>query len=383
MTLAVGVLAPVAQAQGPNPGFPPLWEQTLFNEPTGTWYTSPDEGKGAVENRNPNYFYNPRVANPEIQFVADAFSPAPCQVTFELTNATNAPYLIIYRIDGERFPPYSGRDGVTNPGGGTPYSQLGKHTWGWKTGVEQASNTIDLRDLADLPNPDADSHTIAWSVAGPEDDYINPDVPATARGQWEFVPVTGCAEPPVECPVCTGSLGSIAEGSLGSLEGEDGSLSDSSGSETGPDGSLATVTGSLIGSAGSAAGSDENGSLEELTGSLSDSLGTGSDGSGSLEELTGSLSGSLGDGSVDAGSLTASLAPLGSAAGSLPLLIPVALIGGSIAAAPMIQQSLAGLNIPLPALPDFPPLAGSAMPGTPPIAAPAPAPGPPSPNGRG
>ncbi|MET3860703.1 hypothetical protein ABIE38_001625 [Dietzia sp. 2505] len=74
----------------------------------------------------------------------------------------------------------------------------------------------------------------------------------------------------------------------------------------------------------------------------------------------------------------------------LPILLPAILIGGSVAAAPvvgpMIGQSLGDLGFPLPALPDFPPLAGSAMPGPAPLqpVAPAPmAPGPESPNGRG
>ena len=74
----------------------------------------------------------------------------------------------------------------------------------------------------------------------------------------------------------------------------------------------------------------------------------------------------------------------------LPILLPAVLIGGSVAAAPvvgpMIGQFLGGLGIPLPALPDFPPLAGSAMPGPAPLqpVARAPmAPGPETPNGRG
>ena len=74
----------------------------------------------------------------------------------------------------------------------------------------------------------------------------------------------------------------------------------------------------------------------------------------------------------------------------LPILLPAILIGGSVAAAPfvgpVIGQSLGDLGIPLPALPEFPPLAGSAMPGPAPAlpVAPAPmAPGPEAPNGRG
>lgn len=74
----------------------------------------------------------------------------------------------------------------------------------------------------------------------------------------------------------------------------------------------------------------------------------------------------------------------------IPILLPAILIGGSVAAAPivgpMIGQFLGNLNIPLPALPEFPPLAGSAMPGpgpVPPVPAAPMAPGPESPNGRG
>ncbi|MEH6380377.1 MAG: hypothetical protein V7768_01475 [Dietzia cercidiphylli] len=209
-----------------------------------------------------------------------------------------------------------------------------------------------------------------------------------------------------------GSLGGSLEGSselgsaeLGSLVGLGLLLAlGSSGSEAG-DGSLAP--GSLAplsagSDAGSLEGSLEPGSLAPLSagseaGSLDGSL-EGSVEPGSLDDgsLEGSLPmGSLEPGSVEGslapiGSLTASLAPLGStvgsAVGSLPILLPVVLIGGSIAAAPMIGQSLMDLNIQLPELPGFPPLAGSAMPGPAPfqpvVEAP-PAPGPVTPNGRG
>ncbi|WP_344411190.1 hypothetical protein [Dietzia kunjamensis] len=364
----------------------------------------------------------PPIFNPdgtyETQFVIDAVSNNPCEVTFSITNATNATYSIVWRIDGELGPPdaapwavWNGRRGVVGEPAGGPGNIFPTvdHTWGWKDAVTTQTTINLLTDLDYIPNRAEDAHTISYALIGPESDYINPDVSALASDpeEWETVDVAGCAEPPVECPVCedSGSLGSIAEGSLGSLEGGDGSLSDSAGSDGGVDGSLAALTGSLAGSVGSAAGSDEDGSLGDLTGSLSDSLGAGSDEDGSLGDLTGSLSDSLGagsdedgstgdltgslsdslgQGSLGAGSLTASLAPVGSAAGSLPLLIPVALIGGSLAAAPMIQQSLAGLNIQLPALPEFPPLAGSAMPGMPPVVGPPPAPAVPNPdNGRG
>ncbi|GAA1739009.1 hypothetical protein SAMN06265174_10614 [Dietzia kunjamensis subsp. schimae] len=358
--LAMGVLAPVAQA---GPGYEGLWTETLENEATGTWYTSPNNGLGKVENRAPIFETG---GDYETQFVTDAVSNNPCEVTFTVTNATNLPYFIVYRIDGEtglpgqaEWDPWDGRLGVTGAAASPSSAATRGHTWGFRDAVT-STNTVNLRDLADLEDPTG-PHTIEYALAGPESDDINPDVSWDSE-TWKSVEVEGCATPP--CPVCedSGSLGSIAEGSLGSLEGGDGSLSDSAGSDGGVDGSLAALTGSLAGSVGSAAGSDEDGSLGDLTGSLSDSLG---------------------EGSLGAGSLTASLAPLGSTAGSLPLLIPVALIGGSLAAAPMIQQSLAGLNIQLPALPEFPPLAGSAMPAMPPIAAPVPAPGPPSPNGRG
>ena len=74
----------------------------------------------------------------------------------------------------------------------------------------------------------------------------------------------------------------------------------------------------------------------------------------------------------------------------LPILLPAVLIGGSVAAAPvvgpMIGQFLGDLGLPLPALPDFPSLAGSAMPGPAllqPVARAPMAPGPEAPNGRG
>ena len=70
---------------------------------------------------------------------------------------------------------------------------------------------------------------------------------------------------------------------------------------------------------------------------------------------------------------------MGSAAGSLPLLLPVAAIGGSIAAGPMIVQAAANLGIALPPLPGAPaPVAVGAVVGEAP-----PAPGPAEPNGRG
>ncbi|MBB1044027.1 hypothetical protein G6018_05760, partial [Dietzia sp. DQ11-44] len=123
-----------------------------------------------------------------------------------------------------------------------------------------------------------------------------------------------------------------------------------------------------------------------LDGSLEGSLEPGSLDDGSLE---GSLPmGSLEPGSVEGslapiGSLTASLAPLGSTAasvaGSVPILLPVVLIGGSIAAAPMIGQSVMDLGLALPPLPGMPvaPPAPVAVPEAPP------APGPVTPNGRG
>ncbi len=128
--------------------------------------------------------------------------------------------------------------------------------------------------------------------------------------------------------------------------------------------------------------------MEEATGSAMGSLPqgslTGSDGgsSGSDGGSTGSLpGGSLpGSSGSDAGG---SLGSLGSTAG-LGSLLPVVLVGGSIAAAPMVGQFVADLNLTLPALPGLPPLAGSAMPGPAPVQAPAPGPvGEQQNNGRG
>ena len=132
-------------------------------------------------------------------------------------------------------------------------------------------------------------------------------------------------------------------------------------------------------------GSGEGESLGELSSGSGEGSGEGSLDEGSLESASGQGSGE-GSGELSSGSL----APLGSttasAAGSLPILLPVVLIGGSIAGAPMIQQSVANLNIQLPVLPGFPPLAGSAIAGpalVQPVAEAPPAPGPTAPNGRG
>jgi len=142
------------------------------------------------------------------------------------------------------------------------------------------------------------------------------------------------------------------------------------------EGSLETASGQ---------GSGEGESLGELSSGSGEGSGEGSLDEGSLESASGQGSGE-GSGELSSGSL----APLGSttasAAGSLPILLPVVLIGGSIAGAPMIQQSVANLNIQLPVLPGFPPLAGSAIAGpalVQPVAEAPPAPGPTAPNGRG
>lgn len=72
---------------------------------------------------------------------------------------------------------------------------------------------------------------------------------------------------------------------------------------------------------------------------------------------------------------------IGSEAGSLTALLPVLLVGGSVAgiviALPQIQLSVAEMGIVLPPLPGMP------TPPPPPVAEAPPAPGPEAPNGRG
>ena len=98
---------------------------------------------------------------------------------------------------------------------------------------------------------------------------------------------------------------------------------------------------------------------------LPGSSGSQMPGMGSLD--AGSITPASVEGSVaELGSLAAPLgsvtASLGAPLGSLGILLPVALVGGSIAAGsaamPMIQQSLAGGGIQLPALPALPAIPG-------------------------
>lgn len=142
-------------------------------------------------------------------------------------------------------------------------------------------------------------------------------------------------------------------------------------------GSLAGLMLALsIGSSGSQAGdgSLDLGSLDQVS-SGSRPGSAGSAGPGSVE--AGSIEGSLPGGFVDAGSVEGSLAPIGSTAGSAAGSLPVVLIGGSVVAIPMIQQSIVGLGLalaPLPGLPTSPvPVLAEALV----------APGPAEPNGRG
>ena len=142
------------------------------------------------------------------------------------------------------------------------------------------------------------------------------------------------------------------------------------------------------------------GSLAGLWAPVSASLGT-NEGITTVLGSTGSGSGSLPAGSLPAGSLPAGSLPAGSlpaGAGSLAAVLPIVLVGGSIAAgiaaAPLIQQALANANfqipglpqITLPAIPGLPPLPGGSlnMPQPPAKAPQGPnAPGPGVNNGRG
>ncbi|MFL0579086.1 hypothetical protein [Dietzia sp. 179-F 9C3 NHS] len=110
-------------------------------------------------------------------------------------------------------------------------------------------------------------------------------------------------------------------------------------------------------------------------------------GGGSLVPVVGSIVAPI-------GSLVGSL---GAPVGSLGVLVPIALVGGSIAAGaaamPAIEQSLAGGGVqlpPLPALPEIPGVDTGSLPGQPgkapaqqPVDGTPQAPGPTNPNGRG
>jgi len=126
------------------------------------------------------------------------------------------------------------------------------------------------------------------------------------------------------------------------------------------------------------------GSLAGLWAPVSASLGT-NEGITTVLGSTGSGSGSLPAGSLPAGSLPAGSLPAG--AGSLAAVLPIVLVGGSIAAgiaaAPLIQQALANANVQIPGLPPLP--GGSLNMPQPPAKAPQGpnAPGPGVNNGRG
>ena len=149
-----------------------------------------------------------------------------------------------------------------------------------------------------------------------------------------------------------------------------------------PETSLGEPTlGSLAGLGTQVSGSFNVSSPAKGTGSI-DTTGSviGEPTSGSLAPVVSQLAAVLGTGEGITTVIDGSSAGAG-AAGSLAAVVPLVIVGGSvaagIAAAPMIQQALAGINIQIPGLPP--------LPGMPPMPQP-PMPQPPAPqvdNGRG
>lgn len=178
-----------------------------------------------------------------VQFWAEGNNQ--CEVTFTVVNRTNSDsYLVDFIVDGEdpktieddmSHPTY--QFGTINKG---PYkgTHVGDRTLGRRgvypepsgiprgTPLENGKNeglkvlndpltttaTIDLRDLQDLPNPEADAHTITYQQIGGPDHGIHgvqSDMPVFTTE------VTGCAD--------GGFWGSLEDhfgsGSAGSLHG--------------------------------------------------------------------------------------------------------------------------------------------------------------------
>ena len=134
----------------------------------------------------------------------------------------------------------------------------------------------------------------------------------------------------------TGSLGGAAELTL-NLD-----LALGSGDDGSPGSALPYPTGSLEGIDSGSPGS-----------SLAGSSSSGSSRpTGSLDDIEGSVGRLLPAGPLDApgGSLTVGSGDNGSLKAG-PLLVPVALIGGSLAAAPLIVQAAANVEMALPPLP--------------------------------
>lgn len=166
-----------------------------------------------------------------------------CEVTFTVINRTNSTsYLVDFIVDDED--PMGVEDGVNrdtwdfkiNKG---PYkgTDIGPRTLGW-VGVRSESsgphwgkgddgvnvkftatnepvtstNTIDLRDLPNPPNPEADTHTITYQqIGGPDHGFggVQSDMPVFTTE------VSGCAAP-------AGPWGSLEDlfgsGSAGSVD---------------------------------------------------------------------------------------------------------------------------------------------------------------------
>ena len=165
-----------------------------------------------------------------------------CEVVFTVQNQTNSKfYQIDYQIDSE----FDGHGGGTWAERMHDAAQDSGTRWGVSSGIADDTEefdpgevgyvydldpvtstlTVNLRDLADLPNPDADEHTIEYRL------IWGPHTPHRDDANVYETTVTGCEEP---TGPGAGSVGSLDL--LGSLEsfissidfgGSLGSLTDS------------------------------------------------------------------------------------------------------------------------------------------------------------
>lgn len=203
---------------------------------------------------------------PPVQF--SAVGNDNCEVEFTMTNSTNATYAIDYIVDGEDPTTLAGLPGISGNTGVVTRTLIGLppnrveyvRTIGrlgvqavpevplWTPGTPHtggfdpvtATNTIDLRDLAALPNPESDTHTVTYQVVqGPHWGFKGWD-PETRTFAVYTTEVSGCAED--DGGDGTGSLGIGSVGSLGSVDAVGHSTAEGS---LGGGGSEAVITGSL------------------------------------------------------------------------------------------------------------------------------------------
>ncbi|TSD99552.1 hypothetical protein FOS14_12340 [Skermania sp. ID1734] len=134
-----------------------------------------------------------------------------CTVTFAIDNRTNATtFTMDYWIDDE---PLTGKNYGTGPTGRRPplTSGIAQATPPWPqypyarniSPAFQTTQKVDLKTVANLPNPDAATHTVHYRIIlGPESqDFV----------AEKTVTVTGCPNPPAPTttkPASNGSSGS-------------------------------------------------------------------------------------------------------------------------------------------------------------------------------